>query len=365
VTVIADIVAVGVPLGFIAVVRRLDLYGSGGLRTVVACLLWGFVAFGLAYVLNVKVFFALFSALAVTVLLAPIGEEILKSLVLVPIVRRPDFTYIVDGAIYGFASGTGFAVLENLSYLSGRPDALAFAVSRVFSTSLMHGTASGLVGVTLGRFRFSRKSARLGSQVLGWAAAIGLHATYNFLVAEWPSWLPAALQVPLLWVIGLGGVGLMAFVIKRGLREEKAWLRERLGLEAGVATGESGLVQEMHQLSALLAPVEAHFGLEKRRLAERLLRREAIVGLRLEARARAHDERTRAELDRQVAELQAEVAGLQREIGVYCMGYVRMIIPPQGDPLWDALERSVAEAETREPTMNLWGTLDERADRGE
>ncbi|MBK9207159.1 MAG: PrsW family intramembrane metalloprotease [Anaerolineales bacterium] len=36
---------------------------------------------------------------------APILEEILKSLILIYLVKRAEFNYVVDGAIYGFGAG--------------------------------------------------------------------------------------------------------------------------------------------------------------------------------------------------------------------------------------------------------------------
>ena len=41
----------------------------------------------------------------------------------------------IDGAVYGFAVGTGFAMAENLLYVSGTPDrALGIALARVLLT---------------------------------------------------------------------------------------------------------------------------------------------------------------------------------------------------------------------------------------
>ena len=97
-------------------------------------------------------------------------EELVKAVVLVDQVRRPSFTYFVDGAILGFAAGTGFAMIENLVYLLGAPaaDGLGLSINRVFGASLMHGTACALVGVALwrGRFgRYARRAVALGGAV--------------------------------------------------------------------------------------------------------------------------------------------------------------------------------------------------------
>src|SRR5262245_32110116 len=182
--VIAVIVAIAVPLIFLFMVRWLDLYASGSIKTVVICLLWGIVAFLLAFQANTVALSFVGVGLLVT-LVAPIIEEVLKSLILVYQVRRPNFTYFVDGAVYGFAAGTGFAVLENLFYLSraGAAGGMGVAVSRAFSTALMHGSASALVGVAVGRMRFGLGFSRIPSLLLGWVAAMTLHITFNNLIS--------------------------------------------------------------------------------------------------------------------------------------------------------------------------------------
>src|SRR5512136_318552 len=111
------VIAIAVPLGFLALVRWLDLYASGSLKGVLVCLGWGMVAFWLALRINSYVIEFVGYNLLVA-LYAPIVEEIAKSVILVYYVRRSDFTYFVDGAIYGFAAGTAFAVFENMFYLS-------------------------------------------------------------------------------------------------------------------------------------------------------------------------------------------------------------------------------------------------------
>ncbi|MGD8793927.1 MAG: PrsW family glutamic-type intramembrane protease, partial [Anaerolineae bacterium] len=188
--IVAALIAILLPLLFLWVVWAFDLYSSGRFRTVALSFAWGFVAFGLAFGLNTLARDRLLegilgmdwhaSTVVTVVLVAPIVEEILKSLVLIYLGRQPDFTYFVDGAIYGFAAGIGFSILENFFYIfqSGGSGAqgTVLVVGRSFSTCLMHGSASALVGVAIGLFRYGHGRARLLSAVLGWAAAIFLHS---------------------------------------------------------------------------------------------------------------------------------------------------------------------------------------------
>jgi hypothetical protein len=294
-------------------------------------------------------------------LVAPAIEEVLKSAVLAYEVRRPNFTYFVDGAIYGFAAGAGFAVAENLLYLgrAGAAGGMAVAVSRDFSTALMHGSASALVGVALGRMRFGRGFSRIVSLLLGWAAAIGLHITFNNLISANMGLVTLVLAT----FIGLGGVALNAGFILWGLREERRWLRETLQLAIGVSAGESNVVQQMESLDELLTPIADHFGAEKRAQVEAFLRLQARLGLKRKVQEQTADPKLRAALDAQVQALRQEMDTLRRAVGVYCMAYVRSILPPETEPLWARLDQSLL---TQQPTTgrNLWSTLGHKMDAG-
>ena len=64
----------------------------------------------------------------------------------------------------------------------------------------------------------------------------------------------------------------------------------------------------------------------------------------------------------EVAALRSEVDRVRRSIGVYCMTYVRAILPPAGEPLWHRLNRTLTETSPadRKSGPNLWRTLGEK-----
>lgn len=349
------VVAVAVPLGFLGLVRWLDLYASGSFKGVLVCLGWGVVAFWLALQINsYLVQFVGFTLLVTFV--APIVEEIAKSLILVYYVRRSDFTYFVDGAVYGFAAGTCFAVLENILYLMRAPDegGIALAFARAFSTALMHGSASALVGISLGRLRFGRGASRFTALLLGWGAAMTLHITFNNVVNLGLGTITLLLAI----VLGLAGVGMIAAFIFWGLAEERRWLRETLGLHVGVSAGESAVVQKLDDLDALLAPVGEHFGVDKRKQVESFLKLQAQLGLKRKVQELTPDPKLRAEMQAQVNALRAEIDTVRRGLGVYCMSYVRSILPPETEPLWTRLGQAAEMRQTTGPS--LWNTLGDK-----
>ena len=104
-------------------------------------------------------------------------------------------------------------------------------------------------------------------------------------------------------------------LIRWGLREERAWLRQTLDQSLGVSPGEAAIVQELAQLDRLLAPVGERFGAEKRRLVETFLRRQAQLGLKRKVEVLTSDPYLRQAMAGEVAALRTEVDRLRRSIG--------------------------------------------------
>lgn len=352
------LVAIAIPLLFLSLVWRLDLYASVTRRALIVCIAWGFLAFALSYGIN-TLFVRRFAVGVMLVIVAPIVEELIKSLVLVYYVRRADFTYFVDGAIYGFAVGTAFAILETPYYLITFQSGLALSLMRSFSTSLMHGSTSALVGVALGKMRFGRQLTRIASLIIGWGAAISVHILFNRLISQPLSSL-VLLQA---LCIGLGGVLLTVLLIHQGLREERRWLHESLGLQLGVSNGEAAVVQQLTDLSDLLKPIELRFGAEKRQKVEQFLRLQAQIGLKHKVQAMTPDPALRGELANQISAVRQQVDALRKEVGVYCLIYVRSLLPPDIESLWTELATRVESAQT--PGINVWQSLGQKVDKAD
>jgi len=346
--VLAGLLAVGVPAVFLLLIYTLDLYASRTFRLAMLSFAWGAIgAFGLAYLLNTYVGLPLLLQvssnpyLLLTVAFAPVVEEVAKPLILVYISRRPEFTYFVDGAIYGFAAGIGFSVVENFLYLSTNPGSgIALALARAFSTCLMHGTAAGLVGAAVGRFRFRRRTSRGTAQVAGWLVAVLLHALFNGVVyAD----LPGSGAVILPIAIGLVGVGSVVGFIMLGLQEERRWLAETLDRGLGVTAAEVRAAQAYGSLEEVLRPIAQQFP-RKAEQVERLLLLQAQMGIKRKVRQQTEDPRLRAQLDESIAQLRAEMERLRREVGLYVMSYLRGVFPEGALDIWERMERLATAA---------------------
>ncbi len=135
---------------------------------------------------------------------APVLEETLKSIFVIFLITRKRVGFIVDTAIYGFAIGTGFALVENVYYFKffADPEPLLW-ILRGFGTAVMHCVATSTMGIVskLLMDRYSRVTIRLflpGLFLPGLLLAVVIHSLYNHLfIAQWVS--PVAILVAFLF----------------------------------------------------------------------------------------------------------------------------------------------------------------------
>jgi hypothetical protein len=323
---------------------------------------WGGIAFGIAAFINRQVYFAgLVSYQNIPRYFAPVVEEILKALILIWLVRRPKFTYFVDGAIYGFAIGIGFAVFENWQYiLAEQGTGLGTALGRVLSTNLIHAAATAMVGVSLGLARFRRS---LGHWLIlggGLLAAILLHGVFNNLVTR----ITGGLVLIYSAVLGFAGVAFIAFVIFRGLAEQRAWIEEKLGMADRVTDQEARVVHQLSDVQQLLEPLAEIYGSEKAEQVERFLLVQARIGIKRKTLEKLQDEKMQRAVEKEIGELRVEMEDARQAVGPYVMASVRSIFPQESSPVFNMLEQRIQEKIAARPAtggMNLWATLGQRA----
>lgn len=113
---------------------------------------------------------------------APAAEELLKGLVIVALIRASRIGFLVDGAIYGFAVGSGFALFENLHYLQVAQDAgLATWIVRGFGTAIMHGGTTAILAVMALTVLARRPGAGAFAFLPGFLVAVLMHGAFNRL----------------------------------------------------------------------------------------------------------------------------------------------------------------------------------------
>lgn len=349
------------PLLILYLIYRLDWYATGSYQMILACFLWGGGAVGIsALIANAMLTsFRWLDMLMLSRFISPIIEEVLKSVLLIYLVRRPKFTYFVDGAIYGFALGMGFAIVENMIYLSNNPSAIT-ALSRVFSTNLMHATVTSLIGITLGRAKFFRFSGRFITMVIGLSMAIVIHSGFNNLVTRVNG------RLLLIYAIsfGLVGLALVVWIIRQGLLEEKEWIEESLTATPNITAGEIAVVQQLNHVYDILSPLAKQFGAHKAQQIEAFLMLQARLGILQKASKKTQNDQLKKNMHRQLEQLNQQLETARQEIGTYCMVYLRNIFPPQGSPIWQLLEKRIKLQTQSSNQTDIWRTLRQRTERG-
>ncbi len=352
---IAFIVAALIPLGFLFVVRLFDFYQTGSGKFIIYSAVWGILSYFFAAQINpALVKHGIFSTDTVVRFAAPVIEEILKGLILLYLIRHADFKYFLDGAIYGFASGIGFAIFENFEYISAHPStALILAISRVLSTNLIHATGSALIGIALGLARFNRSIFfRALYLVCGVGLAIAIHSGFNNMVSEGAGLIFA-------FAAGLGGAGIIAAAVLRGYKDEKNWVHQNIGLTQGVTTGEASVVQRLGDVDEILAPLAQRFGEAKALQIEKFLFMQAQLAIQGKMLEKMQDEKMRRAIQAQIRELDQKMNKERKAVGAYCMLYLRNIFPANDTQLWNLLQQRVTRNKGEAGT-GLWTKLDQR-----
>ncbi len=166
---------------FLAALVYLDSYKLVPLKWVVGVIALGCIAAIASYPLSVMILqwfdveFATY-----TRYIAPFVEEALKGLIVWGMIRSNRIGFLVDAAIFGFAVGAGFAIFENLYYLTILPEMkLGTWIVRGFGTAIMHGGATAIFAV-ISR-ALLRQHSTLGVLALlpGFVTASIIHSVFN------------------------------------------------------------------------------------------------------------------------------------------------------------------------------------------
>ncbi|MBQ0142406.1 MAG: PrsW family intramembrane metalloprotease [Prevotellaceae bacterium] len=160
------------PLGLYFIMLKLfDSFAVTKWLHFVACFVYG--ALAAALMLGLCRFFD-WNSDAVS----PVIEEVLKSSIIIWLIARKKIYFLPETLIYGAASGSGFAFLENIMYLIGNPDMMiGTAIFRGFGIAIMHmGCAAFTGAVTL---LFYRKKRDLIFFWLYLVPSIIIHYSHN------------------------------------------------------------------------------------------------------------------------------------------------------------------------------------------
>lgn len=350
--IVAYFIAVGIPALAAIMIFTMDLFGTVRRSTVLMCIGWGvFGAFALAYTLNNFTITLLVQEGMtrpeafrdiVSPFTAPVLEEFLKAIILFYFISQPRFRYFVDGAVYGFAAGIGFAMSENIFYIynDGSSAAVSLAISRVLSASLMHATASAVIGIALGLSRRASPPQRYFIPFLGIAFGILVHLIYNNVLFRLEDSGVALLLAAI--GIGVGGGILTGIFIGNGLEAEKKRFNETLGLSSGVTSAERKAVQQLGSdaIEKILEEMEAMFGVDNATLIRQLFVIQANIGILKNNLKSPVGNRLKSAWEKDIERLRIEMDEIRSVLGTYIMTLLRSILD-EDDQSWDHFSASM------------------------
>ena len=122
------------------------------------------------------------------VVVAPLTEEAMKGLgvLLIFWLARREFNGVTDGIVYAGIVAAGFAFVENVLYLgmmyveSGTPGLIGIFIMRCLVSPFAHPMFTICIGLALGLVAHRRRWSSAWIVVLGFAAAVFLHALWNY-----------------------------------------------------------------------------------------------------------------------------------------------------------------------------------------
>lgn len=163
-------------------------------------------------------------------------EELFKLVaVWVSIYRSPDFREPLDGIVYAATAALGFVSVENIIFMSQLgPESF---LPRALYATPAHVLFSSMWGYSMGLARFQRRG-ELPTIFKGFLLAVGLHGSYNFIVAVQPK--AAMISVIPLMVF-------MAWLVYRKIRSFRmSHLFPPLGKGAVICCPDCGAYQLEH-----------------------------------------------------------------------------------------------------------------------
>jgi len=188
-----------VPLILMILTWYADIYEREPFRFVVGMFVYGIFAAFVTFFLN-NVFLYLvhetpellplaLSTAIISLIASPIIEELLKTFGLAVFSNHPEFDDALDGLLYGFAIGLGFAMYENWFYFLARVDPIITGIDAwlsiimyrsVFNT-ISHACFTGFIGLVLGLLKSRpkyKKFYKIGI-IPGLFMAMLLHIAFN------------------------------------------------------------------------------------------------------------------------------------------------------------------------------------------
>jgi RsiW-degrading membrane proteinase PrsW (M82 family) len=156
---------------------------------------------------------------------APVTEEAAKGLLVVLLIAAGRVGFLVDAAVLGFAIGAGFAVVENVVYLSTLSNApFALWLVRGLGTAMLHGATTAIVAM-ITRERMDRRNSLPLAFLPGFALAVIIHSASNHLLLQ-----PVAQALIIMMMLP----AIVVWIFDRSERATREWVSAGLDLDLQV-----------------------------------------------------------------------------------------------------------------------------------
>jgi len=210
---------------FLLILIFMDSYKLSRPRSVLKMIGLGSLAAIIVFIINtvsfeyLKIDISLF-----TRYISPVIEEFSKALLIYYLLKSRQIGFLVDGAVFGFAVGAGFAFIENLYYLQAldSPNLLLWII-RGFGTAIMHGGTTAIFTIIVKTWVDRKGSEKLYYYFIGLMTAIVIHSFFNHFI------LPAVI-ITLMQLILLPTLFLLIYNKSEKVLQE--WLE--IGLDVDV-----------------------------------------------------------------------------------------------------------------------------------
>ena len=182
---------------------------------------------------------------------SPFTEETAKAMFVAVLIARRRIGFLVDAAVLGFAVGTGFAIVENATYLRDLGQApLMLWVIRGLGTGVLHGATTAIAAMVAKALADLRSPRSALSFVPGLALAVLIHSVYNHLLAS-----PVVAAVLVLLALPV----VVAAVFDRSERATREWVGAGLDLDLELLQLLTSDEMKMTRFGKYLEELRAHF----------------------------------------------------------------------------------------------------------
>jgi RsiW-degrading membrane proteinase PrsW (M82 family) len=216
---------------FLVVLIVLDSYKLTRPLSIILVLLYGCWAALLSFFVNNYIFRLLnIDTLLYSRYVSPVVEEVFKALPFFYLLKFKKIGFLVDGAIFGFAVGTGFAFVENLFYLQTLENQnVLLWIIRGFGTAVMHGGATAIFVVFVKTWLDRTAADKYYYYLCGLLIAIVIHSIFNHFIL--PAVITTLLQLILLPLIFVLIYNKSEYILREWLAfgmDVDVWLLEQI-----------------------------------------------------------------------------------------------------------------------------------------